>query len=215
MVFVVQALDSSRPRLPGLHAWLSSVDRARPADLIFVLAGHMSRKHYGLQLFREGLAPGLLFSVGRFEIRRFSNMDLPIQLDLLKLAQDLPPPQRHFFVLFQGGECHVEHVQPQRFGTLTEIVALARSLDANPELKSLIVISNETHLRRIRMCCRSLLPRGVEVTLLAAPNSLSDSVDQQSSAIQSTGSDLLEFLKVLVYRVLLTLRSHRRRRLKR
>jgi hypothetical protein len=208
--FVVQNLDPSRPLLPGLHAWLSSADHARRADLIFVLAGHMSRKDYALQLFREGLAPRLLFSVGRFEIRRFSKMDLPIQLDLLKLAQDVSAPQRHFFVLFQGRECHVEHVQPRRFGTLTEMVSLASWLDTNSELQSLILISNETHLRRIRMCCRSLLPSSVEVALLAVPNSFSDLADQQSSAIKSMGNDLLELLKILVYRVLLTLRLHRR-----
>jgi len=207
----VQVLDPSRPLLPWLHGRLSSADSARPADLIFVLAGRMSRKHYALQLFRKGLAPRLLFSVARFEIRRFSKMALPIQLDLLKLAQDVPPPQRHFFVLFQGGEYHVEHVQPRRFGTLTEIASLARWLDANPQVQSVILISNEAHLRRIRMCCRSLLPRGVEVALLAVPNSCADSTDQQNSTIESTGSDLLEFLKVLVYRVLLTLRPHRRR----
>ncbi len=180
------------------------------ADLIFVLAGRENRKQFGLELFNQGLAPRILFSVARFEIRRFSKMALPTQLDLLKLAQDVPPPQRHFFVLFQGRECHVEHVQPRRFGTLTEIASLARWLDANPELRSLILISNKTHLRRIRMFCRSLLPRGVEVALLAVPNSFSDSANEQSSAIQSTGSDLLEFLKVLLYRVLLTLQPHRR-----
>jgi len=208
-MFVVQVLDPSRS-LPGLHAWLSSADHARPAELIFVLAGHMSRKDYALQLFREGLAPRLLFSVGRFEIRRFSKMALPVPLDLLKLAQDVPPPRRHFFVFFQGTECRVEHVPPRRFGTLTEIASLARWLHANPEVQSLLLVSHETHLRRIRMCCRSLLPRDAEVALLAVPNSFSDSADQQSSAMQSTGRDLLEFFKVLVYRVLLTLRLHRR-----
>ena len=208
-MFVVQIPDPSRP-LSGLHAWLSSADHARQAELIFVLAGHMSRKDYALQLFREGLAARLLFSVGRFEIRRFSKMALPVPLDLLKLAQDVPPPRRHFFVLFQGTECHVEHVPPRRFGTLTEIASLARWLDANPEVQSLILISSETHLRRIRMCCRSLLPRGAEVALLAVPNSFLDFADQQSSALRSTGRDLLEFFKVLVYRVLLTLRLYRR-----
>jgi uncharacterized SAM-binding protein YcdF (DUF218 family) len=212
VLFPAQTLDPSRPLLPGLHAWLSSADHARPADLIFVLAGHMSRKYYALQLFREGLAPRLLFSVGRFEIRRFSKMALPLQLDLLKLAQDVPPQQRHFFVLFQGMECHVEHIQPRRFGTLTEIAALARWLGTNPEVQSLLLISNETHLRRIRMCCRSLLPRGMEVALLAVPNSFLDSADLQSSATQSIGRDLLELLKVIVYRVLVTLRLHRRKR---
>ncbi len=82
VMFVVQILDLSHP-LPGLHAWLSSADDARPADLIFVLAGQMSRKDYALHLFRGGLAPRLLFSVGRFEIRSFSKMALPIQLDAL------------------------------------------------------------------------------------------------------------------------------------
>jgi len=196
--------DPSPPLLRRLHGWLSPADHARPADLIFVLAGQMSRKHYALQLFHEGLAPRLLVSVGRFEIRRFSKMALPVQLDLLKLAPDVPPPQRHFFVLFQGGECHVGHVQPRRFGTLTEIASLARWLDANPEVQSIILISNETHPRRIRMCCRALLSRGVDVALLGVPNSFADSADQPNSSIESTGSDLLEFLKVLVYRVLLT-----------
>jgi hypothetical protein len=208
--FVVQTIDPSRPLLPGLHAWLSSADHPRPANLIFVLAGEMSRKHYALQLFRDGLAPKLLFSVGRFEIRRFSKMALPLPLDLLKHAQGVPPPQRHFFVLFQNSVWQVEHVQPRRFGTLTEIATLARWLKANPEVQSVILISNEAHLRRIRMCCRRLLPRGVEVAQIAVPNSLSDSADQQNSAIRSTGRDLLEFLKVLVYRVLLTLRPYRR-----
>jgi hypothetical protein len=181
------------------------------ADLIFVLAGRENRKQFGLELFNQGLSPRILFSVARFEIRRFSKMALPTQLDLLKLAQDVTPPQRHFFVFFQGSECHVQHVQPRRFGTLTEMASLARWLDGNAQVQSLIVISNETHLRRIGMCCRSLLPIGVEVALLAVPNSFSESVDEQSSAIKSRGSDLLEFLKVLVYRVLLTLRAHRRR----
>jgi hypothetical protein len=121
-------------------------------------SGQMSRKLYALQLRREGFAPKILFSVGRFQIRRFSKMALPIELDLLKLAQDLPPPRRHFFVLFQGKECHVEDP--------TEIVAQARWLSANPGVQSLMIISNETHQRRIRMCCRSLLPRGVEIARL-------------------------------------------------
>ena len=139
MKFVVPILDPSRP-LPGLHARLS-VAQARPVGLIFVLAGRISRKDYALQLFREGLAPRLLFSVTRFEIRRFSKMALPIPLDLLKLAQG-GPPRRHFFVLFQGSECHADHVPPRRFGTLTEIESLARWLDANPEVQSLILISS-------------------------------------------------------------------------
>jgi uncharacterized SAM-binding protein YcdF (DUF218 family) len=170
----------------------------------------MNRKQYALQLFREHLAPRLLFSVGRFEIRRFSKMPLPSPLDLLKLAQDLPPQLRHYFVLFQANESHVEHVPPRRFGTLTEITTLARWLAANPEVQSLLLISNSTHLRRIRMCCQSLLPRGLQLTLLPVPTSFLDPSDRQPSALQSAIGDLLELFKILVYRVLLTVRLPRR-----
>jgi hypothetical protein len=199
-------LDASRPLLPGLHAWLSSADAVRPADLIFVLAGQASRKHYALELFRQGLAPKLLFSVARFEIRRFSKMPLPVPLDLLALARDVPPPQRHFLILFQRREVQVTPILPRRFGTLTEIASLARWLENNPEIHSLLIISNEAHLRRIGICCRALLPPDREVVLLAVPRSISCSVEEQSSTTDSTRADLLEFLKVLLYRVLLTLR---------
>jgi hypothetical protein len=53
-----------------------------------------------------------MFSVGRFEIRRFSKMRLPVPLDLLKLAQGVPPPERHYFAFFEGQEVRVEHVPP-------------------------------------------------------------------------------------------------------
>jgi hypothetical protein len=59
---------------PRLHAWLSPADAPQSADLIFVLAGRVYRKEYALDLFRQGLAPRILFSVSRFEIRRFSKM---------------------------------------------------------------------------------------------------------------------------------------------
>ena len=90
--------------LPRLRVWLSPVDTPRKADLIFVLAGRMHRKECALELFREGLAPRILLSVGRFEIRCFSKMALPVLLDLLKLAQDVPTPPRHYFVFFEGEE---------------------------------------------------------------------------------------------------------------
>jgi uncharacterized SAM-binding protein YcdF (DUF218 family) len=188
--------------LPGLRTWLSPADAPRSADLIFVLAGKVHRKEYGLELFRQGLAPRILFSVGRFEIRRFSKMALPVPLDLLKLAQELSPPQRHYFVGFQGQEVRVEHVPPRRFGTLNEIEALARWLFASQEIRSALVISSGPHLRRIRMCCRSLLDRSTALAFLASPSSQSE----QNSAIASAADDLLELFKLSVYSVLLKIR---------
>src|ERR1700722_12634237 len=158
-------------RGPHLRAWLAPADIPRSADLIFVLAGRVDRKEYALELSRQGLAPRLLFRVGRFEKRRFSKMSLPAPLALLKIAQEVPPSQRHYFVSFdsQGQDVHVEHVLPGRFGTLTEIAALGRWLDANPKIRSVLVISSAGHLRRVRMCCRSLLKLDTRFAYLAVP----------------------------------------------
>jgi hypothetical protein len=172
-----------------------------------------------MELFRQGLAPRLLFSVGRFEIRRFSKMPLPVPLDLLKIAQQVPPPQRHYFVTFDGQDVHVEHVLPGRFGTLTEIAALGRWLDANPTIRSVLVISSAGHLRRVRMCCRSLLKADTKLAYLAAPVALPEPSVPETVGVSaeqnlpdegvdppSVKQDLLELFKLAIYWVLLKLR---------
>jgi DUF218 domain len=211
--------DRSSHRLSLLRAWLSQADPPRGADLIFVLAGRVHRKEYALELFRQGLAPRLLFSVGRFEIRRFSKMSLPAPLDLLKMAQEVPPPQRHYFVSFDGQETHVEHVLPRRFGTFTEIAALGRWLNANPAVRSVLVISSAGHLRRVRMCCRSILNAEMKLAYLAAPLDFPELSVPETVGVSaeqklpdkrvdhpSLWEDLQELFKVTVYWVLLKFR---------
>jgi hypothetical protein len=171
------------------------------ADLIFVLAGRQNRKQYGLELLHRGVAPRILFSVARFEIRQFSKMSLPAPLNLPQLASNLPPPQRHFFVLFEGQNVQVEHVRPKRFGTLTEIESLGRWLQGHAEIQSLSIISSGTHLRRIRLCCDSLLDPRLEVALIAVPET---SVGGRES--ESPIAALVEMLKTMSYCAILGLR---------
>jgi uncharacterized SAM-binding protein YcdF (DUF218 family) len=205
--------------LPRLRAWLSPADAPRSADLIFVLAGRVYRKDYALELFRQGLAPRILFSVGRFEIRRFSKMALSAPLDLLKLAQEVPPPQRHYFAFLEGKQVETQHVLPRRFGTLTEIDALARWLSKRPEIGSVLIVSSGTHLRRIRMCCRSLLNANIRLAFLAAPPTLSEQPlpeppeqqqdypqPEENSGFATAKEDLMELFKLAIYWVLLKFR---------
>ena len=209
--------NRSLPQLPRLHAWLSPADTPRSADLIFVLAGRVYRKEYALELFRQGLAPRILFSVSRFEIRRFSKMALPVSLDLLKLAQEVPPPQRHYFAFFEGQQVRTQHVLPGRFGTLTEIDALAGWIKENPDIGSVLIVSSDTHLRRVRMCCRSLLNPKLRLAFLAAPLSHSEqpvsaeeqkdnSPPDENSAFASAKENLMELFKLAIYWVLLKIR---------
>ncbi len=137
--------------------------------MIFVLAGRAVRKRCALELFRDGVAPRLLFSVARFEVRGFRELALPVGLDLLLIAQLVPAPERHFFVLFGEGEPLVERIAVRRFGTLREIEALAGYLTRHLEIRSVIVVTSAVHARRVALCCRVLLPPTVEFRMVAVP----------------------------------------------
>ncbi len=189
--------------LRRLYHWLSPSDPVRHADLIFVLAGRQSRKEYALELFRQGLAPRILLSVGRFEIRRFAKLPLPVPLDLLAIASSVPPPERHYFVEFEGGMFHVEQLRPERLGTLAEIKSLARWLEGHPEVLSILLVSSASHLRRVRMCCRALLRRGLEVRLAAVPEDGGPACPEQPSEEEPAGAVFAELLKLPAYWLLL------------
>jgi len=182
--------------LKFLLDWLARADPVAPADAIFVLAGHKSRKLFAIQLLEQGIAPRVLFSVGRFEIRRFPELGLPQTIDLLQMAQSIPPPRRHFFVLFENQQFAVERIRVRTLGTLSEIDALADWLLAHPEISSLLVVSSGSHLRRLRMCCRRLLRRNANCSFVAArEESGNNGLDRKAI--------LLECFKIACYSVLL------------
>ena len=140
-----------------------------PTDLIFAIAGRPQRKVYALELFRSGYAPRLLLSFGRFELRRAKELDLPAPVDLVEAAKAIPAPRRHFFVMFDGAGAHVEPVRRRRFGTWNELCALACWLEARPEIRSVLIVSDAEHLRRVRMCCHALLPEQLQLSFAAVP----------------------------------------------
>jgi hypothetical protein len=177
-------------------------DSSRRASMIFVLAGGENRKRYALELFKQGLAGKILFSVARFEIRRFSQLPLPVPLDLPKLAANVRAPERHFFVCFEGQSTSVQHVQPKRFGTLTEVESLGRWLEGHPEIRSLSIISSAIHLRRIRMCCHSMLDSRYQIELWPVPY---ESFEERNT--ESKFAVFLEMWKTLVYWVILRRRQ--------
>ncbi len=133
------------------------------------MAGRLVRKRFALKLFRAGMAPRIVFSVARFEVRRFKELPLPVAFDLLPIALSIPAPERHFFVGFGGGAPEVERIAVRRFGTLREIEALAGYLGRHAEIRSVLVVTSAVHLRRVRLCCRVILPREVEIRIVAVP----------------------------------------------
>jgi hypothetical protein len=139
------------------------------ADVIFVHAGLEERKLYGLNLFLQRRAPQILFSVGRFELRKFSKLGLPATVDLLQIAASTPPPQRHFFVWFDGTNLHTERIPLSRFGTLDEMKALIVWLEDHRDVRSVIFVSSAYHLPRVRLCYHALLRGRIRAQFASAP----------------------------------------------
>jgi hypothetical protein len=155
--------------LNWIHSWLAREDPLEKADLLFVLAGRQSRKEHAVKLFHDGWSRRILFSVGRFEIRRFPKLGLSRSPDLLAMAKSTSPPERHYFVSLHDGQFEVQRIPVRWLGTLSEIDALADWLEARPEISSLLIVSSDPHLRRLRLCCRTLLPAGLKIHFRAAP----------------------------------------------
>ena len=188
--------------LKWIYGWLAHEDPVSKADLIFVLAGLQGRKECAATLFKEEIAPRVLFSVGRFEIRRFVRLTIPLPpaLDLLQIAKSISPPDRHFFVLLTGEQFEVNRIPVRKLGTLSEIDALADWLQQYPEITSLLLISSGTHLRRVRLCCRALLSPKLKTYLRAAPPAI-PATDQRETQRpeQNLREILLELLKLACY----------------
>jgi hypothetical protein len=197
-------LDTVQALLMRLYDWLDCSNPVGHADLIFTPAGRQSRKVLALELFSQKRAPRLLLSIGRFEIRRFARLLLPVPLDLPRIAAPVSPPDRHFFVIFRNNDVEVERFSRGTFGTLSEIRALAVWLSEHRDVRSLLVVSSGSHLRRVRMCCRALLPRGIQMLMLSIPDE--DPYLNRDRWWQSRDGRAMvmaEPMKLLVYRLVL------------
>ena len=121
-----------------------------PADLLFVMAGRMERKPYGLELFRAGVAPRLVLSVGRFEVSKMGTLDLDGMDALVQLRDSTRPEERHFFLTLDSAGTHIEKAHSPRWSTYGEALALRQYLESRPARK-VIVISTDVHLRRVAL----------------------------------------------------------------
>ena len=156
-----------QPILRFIYDWLSLEDSLDEADLVFALAGRESRKAYALLLFSQGKGKRLLLSVGRYEIRRFAVLPWPAPLNLPEAVAGVPPPIRHSFVTFGEGGSAIQLIKPGSLGTWSEIGALAEWLKSRQRVHNILIISSGSHLRRVRLCCRALLPKAVNYKVRA------------------------------------------------
>ncbi len=157
------------------------------ADAIFVFAGRESRKRFGVQLFREGVAPRLVLSVGRFEWRRFVSLGLPSDGGLVDMVTETEPRLRHFFVDVRSGSARCERAPKGILGTWSETRALGRFVEREG-IGRLVVISHRQHLKRCLLGLRLTLPDSCTVIPVASPP------DDKGEAAPGGVSEALKFL---------------------
>lgn len=123
-------------------------DLPEPADLIFVMAGRMERKQYGLELYRAGIAPRLIMSVGRFEVSKMRRLGIAQMDDLVPIRDKVRPEERHFFVTVDALGTQIEIPKLERWSTYGETLAFRKFLDAET-VRKVVIVSTDIHLRRV------------------------------------------------------------------
>jgi uncharacterized SAM-binding protein YcdF (DUF218 family) len=185
------------------HDLLDVSEPVRPADAVVVFAGMRERKPYGLELWREGLAPALVLSVGRFEWRGIPELLLPSDGGLRALVDQTPPWRRHFLITIDGLGARAEWIPRGRFGTWSEaraIAALARARN----WRSLLLVTTAAHSRRALLSLdRALRASRGSVRAIAVPEERS-SVRRSSWWRSRAGRSLVigEWIKLPVYALL-------------
>jgi uncharacterized SAM-binding protein YcdF (DUF218 family) len=191
-------------------------DSPQPVDLIFVMAGRMERKRYGLERYRTGMAPRLTLSVGRFEVSRMSTLVLEAFDELIGLRDRTPPDERHFFIDIDNSGLRIEKSTLPGWSTYGEVVAFRRFWEAR-KARSVMVVSTDVHLRRTALAFAEVF-RGVPVRFRYCP------VPPRFGFVQKSGwwtrrDDrrfvLRELIKLAGYRVIMSTPAWAIRRLMR
>jgi hypothetical protein len=195
-----------RSLLVKLYESLAVNDIVQPSDLIFVMAGRPERKQYGLQLYRAGVAPQLLLSVGRFEVSRMRSLPLPGVEELIALRNSVPPKERHFFFHMEGSCARIEKVRLPIWNTYGEALGLRTFLEVAPARK-VMVVSTDVHLGRVAFTFARIF-RGMPVKFAycAVPPHL-QSLQRHRWWIRPDERRfvLKEMVKFVAYRILLSM----------
>lgn len=189
-----------------LYDSLTRNDAIEPVDLIFVFAGKMERKSYALELYRAGIAPRLLLSVGRFEVSKMRAIGFEKAAELVAERDRTAPGDRHFFCEIDAAGARIEQPRLPRWNTYGELLGLREFL-AHDMPRKVALVSTDVHLRRIALIFGKVF-RGVPLDVRYWPVPAGASSLRKSQFwVRSDDRRyvLKELLKLPAYRTILTL----------
>ena len=194
---------------PCLLKWYQALtrdDQPKPVDLIFVMAGKIARKHYGIELFRASVAPRLVLSIDRFEVSKMSGFGIEGFDELIALRDRTPPADRYFYWKINAAGGRIEKRKLPRANTYGEALALRQFLEEE-KVQTVMVVSTAIHLQRVALTFANVF-RNVPVEFLYCP--VPSHLDGlRSSSWWRHPADrryvLLETMKLAGYKVILSL----------
>ncbi len=142
------------PILLAIGDYLVVQDALQPADLIHVIAGHDSRTDHAIRLYQEGYGKRLFFTGGWCsEIQG----DHGERGRARALERGVPE------------EAIVADSTPVT-STYAEVLRLQACIAASPEpVRSVIVVSDPFHMRRVQWTCRRVLGPELHVQMAPVP----------------------------------------------
>ena len=202
-----------RSALVRVYRALTVKDSVQPVDMIFVIAGRMDRKPYGLELYRAGVAQRLVLSIGRFEVSKMSQIEFTHAEELIALRSRTSPDERHFFVHRDPAGIRIETIALPRWSTYGEALGLRDYLEGK-RVGKIIVVSTDIHLRRVAYTFGKVFAKqALEFRYCPAPQHGSLREDAWWTRAESRHYVIQELIKLVGYRLILPLPTGVRRRL--
>jgi uncharacterized SAM-binding protein YcdF (DUF218 family) len=140
--------------LPLIGDFLFIQDTLHSADVIHVIAGEDYRTDYGIQLYKQGLAQELFFTGGWCDIHHYNHGEHAKERSL---AQDVPPDA----IAFDDARVQSTYMEAER---LKEWIA-----SRTYPVRSVIVISDPFHMRRVKWTYERVLGDSVNVQTAPVP----------------------------------------------
>jgi len=157
LVFVIGVLYVARHPLLRLAGEIWIVDEApQRSDAIVVLGGdnyEADRAARAAELFKAGMAPTVVAS-GEF-LRTYASTAEYTERDLTERGV----PTENILKLTHRAA-----------NTLDELIVIER-LAAGKSWKKVLIVTSNYHTRRTHMLCENIFPPGIEVRVIAAPDS--------------------------------------------
>jgi uncharacterized SAM-binding protein YcdF (DUF218 family) len=157
LVFLIVVVYVARHPLLRLAGEIWIVDEApEKSDAIVVLGGdnyEADRAARGAELFKAGMAPTVVAS-GEF-LRSYASTAEYTERDLTE--RGVPTED-------------IIKLTHRAANTLDELIVIER-LAAGKNWKKVLIVTSNYHSRRTHMLCENIFPQGIEVRVVAAPDS--------------------------------------------